>query len=101
MFLVQLVFIGIGTMLASLFKEAKRSTGIGVLVLFAAYILGIADSMTDNPVLRIVSPFSYFKSPDIINNGSISIFYVILSVLLFAAMIIIAFKSYKKRDLMV
>jgi ABC-2 type transport system permease protein len=100
MFLVQLIFISLGSALAGVYKDAKRTGSIAMSVLLGTYFISIAMGLTDRlNFLRVLTPFAYFDTANTLNGGSLSGGYVALSIILFALLTSVTFISYQKRDL--
>jgi len=102
LFFMQLIFFFIGTAVASVIKKAKISSSIATAVLLMAFILTFFINMNqDLDNLKYFTPFKYFDAKDILANGSLDIFYVILSSFIVLAMIGLTYRVYSKRDLSV
>jgi len=102
MLFVQLIFISLGSALASVYKDAKRATELSVSFLLGTYFIHIAMGMTDRlGFLRVLTPFDYFDTAKIVSGSSLSWEYVVLSILLVVLLTSITFIAYQKRDLKV
>ena len=100
MFLVQLIFISLGSALAGVHKDAKRTGSIAMSVLLGTYFISIAMGLTDRlNFLRVLTPFAYFDPANTLNGGGLNGGYAALSIVLFAVLTSVTFISYQKRDL--
>lgn len=99
-FVVQLIFLSIGMLLASVIKRYKKSGSYAVGILLVTYIFSIMASLNHYlEFLKYFSPFSYFSGRYIVNNGSLHFGYLSLSLLIIIIGIVGTFYFYPKRDL--
>jgi ABC-2 type transport system permease protein len=102
LFLVQLIFLTLGTAMAAYLKNPKSSGSISIGILLAGYVIFEITNLTDKlNFLNILSPFKYFSYADMVHGKGISIVIAILSVLLIAVLTFSTYFFYKKRDLKV
>lgn len=98
-FLLQLFFIGFGSLVATIPKKIKTVLPISVATILFFFIIQTIQQSTNDPVLKYLSPFSYFR-PDyfLVHERYYSPFFLItaLSCILFTAFALIL---YQKRDL--
>jgi ABC-2 type transport system permease protein len=100
MFILQLMFMLIGTAIASVSKNPKTATGLSTAVLLVTYILSIAIDVNSNlDNLKYLTPFKYFEAKNLMFGGGFQGIYVILSFIIISAMVSITYIFYKKRDL--
>ena len=100
MFILQLIFLFIGTGIAAVSKNSKAATSIATAVLLLAFILSmVIDLNSKLEILKYVTPFKYFEAHNLIEGSGFEPVYVILSGLIIAALVSITFVFYKKRDL--
>lgn len=100
MFLLQLVFMAIGTALAAISKKPKTAPSVATGILLAAYLLSMAiDINTKLENLKYVTPFKYFEAKNLLSSGGFELVFVILSVLIFAVLLSATYVFYRKRDL--
>ncbi len=100
MLIIQVIFLSLGAFLASVMKNPKASGSIGAGILFAAYVISKITDLTDKVnYLNILSPFKYFNNVDIVNGNGLSVFAVILSIILSAALFGSAYILYQRRDI--
>lgn len=102
MFILQVIFLVIGTGIAALGKNPKSSGSIATTVLLVAFILSILTDMNTNlEALKYITPFKYFNAADIMNAGGVEPVFIVLSLIIIAVMLSITYVFYKKRDLKV
>ncbi len=100
--LIQLLFLVIGTAAASVMKRSKGSTGIATGVVLSTYFLSIAIDINGNiNWAKALSPFKYFNAKVLLGGGSYNIEYVVITVVLTAALFWATYYFYKRRDLRV
>ena len=99
MFILQLVFLSIGTGIAAVSRNPKTAPSIATAVLLVSFVLSSAISMNSKlEGFRYITPFKYFEAEMLLNAG-IQPVYVILSFFINVAMVWVTYAFYKKRDL--
>jgi ABC-2 type transport system permease protein len=102
MFILQLLFLFIGTAIASFSKNPKISNSIATTVLLVTFLISVVTDLNSNlEVLKYVTPFKYFVAEKIMYGGGLDPVFVILSFVIIAVMVYGTYVFYKKRDLKV
>lgn len=100
LFVLQVLFLGIGLLFGALAKNSKIATSAATSVILGTFILKvIIDMNNDVKIIEFLSPFRYFKADAIMFEKNIDFGYVLVSV---AAVILCAAGTYiffQKRDL--
>lgn len=100
MFILQLMFMTIGTAIASIIKRPKTVRAVSTAVLLITYILSIAiDINSKLEGLKYFTPFKYYGAEGLIAGNGFELSFVVLSVIIIVAMISSTYIFYKKRDL--
>lgn len=100
LFLIQLIFLSLGTFLAAYMRKPKASGSIATSILFLGYVIAKITDLTDNlNVLNILSPFKYFSYERIVNGNGLNLLIVFLSLILTAVFTLFTYFFYQKRDL--
>ena len=100
MFIVQLIFMSLGTMLASCIKNSKVSGSIATGIVLIGYFISRITEMFDKlNFLNIISPFKYFNLAKIVAGDGLNPVIVLLSILLIAFFTVSTYYFYNKRDL--
>jgi len=100
MFILQLMFMLIGTAIAATCRNPKNSTSISTAVLLITYILSMAIDLSGNiEYLKYLTPFKYFEAKNLMFGGGFDPVFIILSVVIILILLGITYRSYKKRDL--
>jgi ABC-2 type transport system permease protein len=100
MFILQLLFMVIGTAIAGVSKNPKTAASISTGILLITYILSIAIDMSSKlENLKYLTPFKYFEAKNLMYGGGFDVVFVILSVLIIAVLSTVTFVFYNKRDL--
>jgi ABC-2 type transport system permease protein len=100
MFVLQLMFLFIGTGIASISKNPKISASIATTVLLIAFILAIViDMNTKLEGLKYITPFKYFEAEKLMYKGGFEAVFVVLSVVIITVLAAVTYVFYKKRDL--
>jgi ABC-2 type transport system permease protein len=100
MFILQLMFLVIGTAIASMFKNVKKATSLSTAILLIFFILSIAIDMNEKlEGLRFFTPFQYYDAKDILMEGGLDALYLSLSFVLIILLTLATYMFYRKRDL--
>jgi len=100
LFILQLIFMFIGTAIAAISKKPKSATSTATAVLLIAFILSVAIDMNSKiENLKYLTPFKYFEAKNLLSGDGFQWSYVILSIIIISAMVCITYIFYKKRDL--
>ncbi len=99
---LQLIFFAVGAAVAGVNKHQKSSASIATSVLLLTFILYFVINLNDKlDFLKYLSPFKYFEAHTIITNGNLDPFYMVLSLIITAALIASTYFTYSRRDLSV
>ncbi|MCY6355317.1 ABC transporter permease subunit [Clostridium sp. ZS2-4] len=102
MFILQLIFMSIGTATASISKNPKKSASVSMAVLLGTYILSIAVDMNSKlENLKYFTPFKYFEAKNLMLNGKFETTFVVLSIIIIGVLSSATYIFYRKRDLKV
>ncbi len=100
MFILQLIFLFIGTAIAAISKNSKTAASLSTGILLITFILSIAIDMNSRiENLKYLTPFKYYDAKNLMFGGGLDTDYVILSVILIAVLLSATYVFYKKRDL--
>jgi len=98
-FFVGLVFMAIGTLLSTVLRSNKGTSGIAMSIVFGTFTLGIIGSIMDElSFLTYLSPMEWIQTQKLIDDG-ILINEWIIGIVTIIASYVIAYKIYKKKDL--
>lgn len=101
-FLLQMIFLSVGMLIASITKRYRKSGNISVGILIISYALAFLKNMINKwDFLNYITPFKYFDSNTILSENILDIKFVILAIIIIALGIGITFYSYPKRDLQI
>jgi len=99
-FIIMLIFLSIGMLLAAVTKRHKLSGGIGIALISALYLASIIASLSDSMAfLKYVSPFAYFEAPQLLRDLGLEPIKVALSALIIGASLFGTYTVYSRRDL--
>jgi ABC-2 type transport system permease protein len=100
MFILQLIFMVIGTAVASVYKNPKKATTLSTAILLIFFILSIAIDMNEKlEGLKYITPFKYYDAKDILNEGAFDTLYLGLSAVLIIGLLAVTYVFYRKRDM--
>ncbi|MCD4827349.1 MAG: ABC transporter permease [Acholeplasmataceae bacterium] len=99
-FLTQIIFLGLGMILSAMLKQYKKSGSLTIAALMGTYLISVLITMVDGKLdfIKFLIPFQYFPANAML-LGEFNIFYIILSIAIFATTSTFTFIFYKKRDL--
>ena len=81
LFLLQMIFLSIGMLLATVLRRHRQSSRAAVGLLFGLYALSVVISLTEKlDFLQYVTPFKYFEPGVLLRNHTLEARYVCLSV---------------------
>lgn len=102
MFVVQLIFLSLGTALAAFQRDPKSSGPLATGILLMAFVVSKITDMTDKlNFLNLISPFKYFDVNKLEAGNGLTIGIVVLSLALIAILFLSTYLFYQKRDLKV
>ncbi|WP_226678661.1 ABC transporter permease subunit [Mesobacillus jeotgali] len=100
MFILQLIFLVIGTAIAAVYKNAKKATSLATGILLILFILSIAIDMNEKlDGLKFLTPFKYYDAKLILEEGGFEPLYLALSALMLLGLTIMTYVFYRKRDM--
>jgi len=100
MFIIQLIFMFIGTCIASASRYPRTSASVATGILLFTYILSmITDMNSILGFLKYFTPFKYFDASNILKGRLFDSAFTVLSVLIIGALLFMTYVFYKKRDL--
>ena len=99
MFILQVIFLVIGTAISSIVKKSKTAASLSTGILLITFILSVAINMNSKlENLKYFTPFKYFEANRLMSDGFEAI-YIILSISLIVVLTAITYIFYQKRDL--
>lgn len=100
MFILQLLFMVIGSAIAAVKKKPKTAASLAAGILLITYLLSIIIDLNDHiDALKYVTPFKYFEAKNIMSGSGLGLGYIVLSAALIAVLTAVTYVFYKKRDL--
>ncbi len=102
LFIMQILFFALGSVLAGLFKNPKLPSIVATAILLGTYIIWVVVDLNANlDFLKFVTPFKYFDASVIISEGHLDPLYIGLSALIIVVFITTTYLAFNKRDLKV
>ncbi|MFB7139315.1 ABC transporter permease subunit [Gottfriedia sp. NPDC056225] len=98
LFIIQLIFFGIGILVSVVFSKIKAVLSISLAVVFAFFVVGMVVATDESNAKRYLSPFKYFEPKYIIAHSKFETSFLILSIGIIFVSIIASFVIYKKKD---
>jgi ABC-2 type transport system permease protein len=100
LFLLQLLFLSIGSVIAAVLKNPKVATSLSSGILLIMFILSIAIDLNEKlEGLKYLTPFKYFEAKNLMYGGGFEIVFVLLSVSLTILLTFVTYVFFQKRDL--
>lgn len=102
MFILQLMFLFIGTGIASISKNPKISASIATTVLLVTFLISVVIDMNSKlEGLKYITPFKYYNPEYLMYGEGLEPIFVVLSLVIITSMVCVTYVFYKKRDLKV
>ena len=99
-FLIGSLFIALAAFFASAVKQPEKGSLYGNIAFLYAFLLGVAYNMLESPgVLRLISPFNYFASADLVAN-KLELLYIALTLSLTAFLLYGTNRNFAAKDLL-
>jgi len=99
-FIIQMIFLSFGMLLAAVMKRYKKSGTIGVSILMILYIASIMMSFSDKlDFVKYFTPFKFFEANYILRELQFEGIYIVISFIAIAISLVGTFVIYPKRDL--
>lgn len=100
MFILQVMFMLIGSAIAAVSKKPKAAASAATAILLVTFILSmVIDLNTKLEKLKYITPFKYFEAQNIMYGGGFDPVFVILSVVIIVVLLSATYVFYRKRDL--
>ena len=99
-FIIQMVFLSIGMLIAAMSKHPKKSGNISVGILVVTFLIASLINIVESvDFLAIITPFKYFEASYILDEMRLKPFYLLLSTVIIIIGLGGTLVSYPKRDL--
>lgn len=100
LFLVQLIFVSMGTLFAAALKKPKLAGPAAAGVMVGSFVVSEITNLTDRlDALKVLSPFQYFSYSGIVRGDGLDPLAVSLSLALAAFLLWLTYFCYRRRDL--
>jgi ABC-2 type transport system permease protein len=100
MFILQLIFLVIGTAIAAVLKNAKKATSLATGILLFLFILSIVIDLNEKlDGLKFVTPYKYYDAKLVLEDGGFEPIYLGLSALILLVLTLVTYLFYRKRDM--
>ncbi|MFZ5917980.1 MAG: ABC transporter permease subunit [Chloroflexota bacterium] len=99
-FILELVFLAVGIFLGCAMKRYKVAGAVAVSLLLGTYFLSVISALSqDLDWLKYFSPFKYFDAVKLLNESSLDLVFVGLSLAIIVLSMAGAYLTYARRDL--
>ena len=100
MFILQLMFLVIGTAIAAASRRPESAASAATAILVVTFIISSAININSNlDSLKYITPFAYFKAEKLLNGSGFDPLFLALSLVIITTLVFVTYASYKKRDL--
>lgn len=100
MFILQLMFLFIGTAIAAVSKSPKTATSLSTGILLVTFILSIIIDLNEKLInLKYLTPFKYYEAKNLMYGGGLDPVFLILSLVIIAVLFFATYRFYENRDL--
>lgn len=99
MFILQLMFLFIGTATAAVSKRPRSTASVATAILLVTFIISSAININSKlESLKYITPFEYFRADKLLNGDGFEPVFLILSFVIITVLVFVTYASYKKRD---
>lgn len=99
-FILQMIFLSIGMLVASINKKYRKSANISVTLLMVMFLIAsLVNTLDQLDFLKYISPFKYFDAKYLLNNLKLQPVFLLISIGVIAVGIVGTYIYYPKRDL--
>ncbi|NLB21419.1 MAG: ABC transporter permease subunit [Clostridium sp.] len=99
-FIVQLIFLSMGMLLASLNRNYKKSGNMAVTMVMITFLISsLIDMVKGLDFLKYLTPFKYFNATDILEKLSLDPIFIVISIMIIVTGVAGSIIIYPKRDL--
>jgi Putative exporter of polyketide antibiotics len=100
MFILQLMFLLIGTATAAASRNPQSAASVSTAILLVAFVISSAIDINSRlEPLKYITPFAYFKAETLLGTGGFEPVFLLLSLAIIALLMVVTYVSYNKRDL--
>lgn len=100
MFIVQILFMGIGTAIAAVKKKPNSAASLATGILLLTFVLSMAIDLNDKLAnLKYITPFKYFEAKNVMYGGGLDVGFVLLSAAMIVVLFWVTYIFFRKRDL--
>lgn len=100
MLLLQVLFLLIGSTIASVSKRPKIAVSLSTGIILVTYIVSIAIDLNEKlAFMKYFTPFKYFEAKVVMNGEGLDVLFVLLTLSLIVVLLMITFVFYRKKDL--
>lgn len=100
LFMIQMIFLSVGFLLASLLKRYKNSSKISAAIVMGMYILSIISSLSKHlDFFEYITPFKYYEAASIQMENGFELSAIVTTILIIVISMTATFLVYPKRDL--
>ncbi len=99
-FLIQLIFLSLGLLIAAVLKGFKKSSAIAIALVVGTYMISVIQTLSDSvDFLKYFTPFKYFEASDILQHQGYESVYLLLTMIIVIGALFGVFYVYPRRDL--
>lgn len=98
LFFLQMVYLGLAVLVATLASKVRSVSGTGMAMGFAGFLVMALYSLTEEQAVRWVSPLQYFIPSDVLSTGSFTAKYALAGAVLAVVCLAVAFWRYCRSD---
>ncbi|PWW17421.1 ABC-2 type transport system permease protein [Cytobacillus oceanisediminis] len=102
MFILQLIFLFLGTAIASAARNPKAAGSVSTAILMGTFLLSIIiDISSSLDFLKYLTPFKYFEAKQVMFGEGLDRVFLILSAFFIFIFLFVTYKLYKVKDMTV
>ncbi|MFX3623236.1 MAG: ABC transporter permease subunit [Ectobacillus sp.] len=100
MFILQLIFLFLGTGIAAASKHPKSAAALGTAILLLTFILSIMIDLNSKlEDLKYLTPFKYYEAKQMLADGALDPVFIVLSVVIIGVLFSVTYICFKRKDM--
>ncbi len=100
MFILQLIFLFIGTAVAAVSNNVKIVTSLSTGILLITFMFSVIVDLSEKlEILKYFTPFKYYDAKNLLQDGHLDPVFLVLSIGIIVTLSIVTYLFYNKRDL--
>ena len=97
--LIQFFFASLGTFVGTILRRLKSVSIVAMLCVFSFYIISLLESVVDNSILQLITPFCFFNQELLFTNQQLDLAMIVYCVVICLVLMGMTHTLYIKQDI--